>query len=319
MTELLYAGNVVNRQLTFTDSAGAVFDPLTVASVIADSSGTAQKTLTIGDLTRVSKGVYTLTYTLLAGALAGTWTITVTATDTNGENPTSQTLTFTVSPTQALYVDTNDLLSYSQAEGTDFGYTSDTDPQFNAFLLNIIRQASAIIDNYCKVPRGFFHAGGYLVTAELADISPALWKQSFLIEVAYQLVARLKYYPILSITSLEVNQAAYGMADSWKTTTTPDYVAQFNEGVITLIKVTPGREVEALRATYTAGYATVPEPVNYVCKQLCANILHGIIQRKLGPTVRINDFTVKVLFPEAFSPELKTILAPYGRHLVSTA
>jgi hypothetical protein len=57
--------------------------------------------------------------------------------------------------------------------------------------------------------------------------------------------------------------------------------------------------------------------VKHVCLQLCSNLLHEILQRKMSPTVRVDDLTLKVLMPEALNRELQVMLAVYIRKTVA--
>jgi hypothetical protein len=55
----------------------------------------------------------------------------------------------------------------------------------------------------------------------------------------------------------------------------------------------------------------VPQAVKYVSLQLCSNILHGILQRKVSPIIQTGDYTIRLVIPEAFTDELKRLLEPY--------
>ena len=52
----------------------------------------------------------------------------------------------------------------------------------------------------------------------------------------------------------------------------------------------------------------VPATVKFVTIQLCANILHAVLQRKINPLIQVNDFTIRLITPEVFTSELKEIL-----------
>jgi hypothetical protein len=83
-----------------------------------------------------------------------------------------------------------------------------------------------------------------------------------------------------------------------------------------LVNKVPAIAEQSVRVSYTAGYAATPDPVEHVCLQLCSNVLHGILQRKISPVVRVDDLTLKVLMPEAFARELQVMLSPYVRKTV---
>ncbi len=120
------------------------------------------------------------------------------------------------------YASTTDLLNYSQIKGTDFGFSSNSDPNFIAFLANIITQSSAVIDDHCHVPSGFFAAGG-LSFNEIIDVKYALHPGYYLAVPTYYpypyiLTAQLNNWPVLSVTEVDVNQAGYGQPDIWSNT-----------------------------------------------------------------------------------------------------
>lgn len=58
---------------------------------------------------------------------------------------------------------------------------------------------------------------------------------------------------------------------------------------------------------------TVPPAVRLAAIQLCSNLLHIILQRKLSPVVQTRDYTIRLVLPEAFTQELKNLLTPYRK------
>jgi hypothetical protein len=60
----------------------------------------------------------------------------------------------------------------------------------------------------------------------------------------------------------------------------------------------------------------VPSTVKYASIQLCSNILHGILQRKISPIIQTGDYAIRLVIPEAFTPELKAILEPHRTYTV---
>lgn len=80
--------------------------------------------------------------------------------------------------------------------------------------------------------------------------------------------------------------------------------------------------VAALIDNYTGeGWTAdnVPKPVKYVILQVCSNVLHVMLQRKISPVVQTGDFTIRVIIPEVFTAELKEMLSPYRKLRVEKA
>lgn len=75
-----YAGDTIERQLTFTDDAGALFNPTTIMVVFRDPSGAMIATLGIGDLTYITTGTYKMLWNIPSPCATGIWKMEVTAT-----------------------------------------------------------------------------------------------------------------------------------------------------------------------------------------------------------------------------------------------
>jgi len=199
------------------------------------------------------------------------------------------------------YVSVDEVKSHSKITYEDLGYTDEG--SFNGFLDGLIAQAEAIVDDYCGVPSGFFKAGGLTFT-ELCD-----YDEEF---------TALRHYPILEVLSVAVNTASYGEAEVWVTLDSADYMVYPDEGLVKLVGgEKPAVRERSVKVNYRAGYPSVPEAVKFVCVQLCSNYLHAVLQRKVSPVVRIEDFAVKLVVPEVFTKELKGMLLPYVRSGVS--
>jgi hypothetical protein len=190
---------------------------------------------------------------------------------------------------------------FSKIGYADLGYADDA--AFNTFLDSLIVLAQGIVENYCNVPISFFDADGKALTNQLFDYR-------------YPWVD-LTYYPVLSVEKVEYNTQGYGISPSWTEMTEPDYIIVKERGQLMLVNKTPAIVEQSVRVCYTAGYSAVPDPVKHVCIQVCSNILHIVLQRKISPTVRVDDWTLKMVIPDAFSRELQTMLAPYIRKTVS--
>ena len=200
-----------------------------------------------------------------------------------------------------VYCTKDDVKAYSKIAYTDLGYASDL--AFNTFLDSLILLAQGIVDNYCAVPSGFFEAAGLSFTNEMHDYR-------------YPWID-MRYYPILSVSKVEHNTQGYGITPSWVEISTQDYIANIQTGQIMLVNKMPAIAEQSVRVSYTSGYAATPDPVKHVCLQLCSNLLHEILQRKMNPTVRVDDLTLKVLMPETLNRQLQVMLAPYIRKTVA--
>ncbi len=234
------------------------------------------------------------------------------------------------------YATASDVINYAQVQSGDFNLQGASD--LIDFVNNVITQASAVIDDYCRVPRGFFAPGGMSFT-EIIDVKYALHPGYYLAVPTYYpypyiLTAQLNNWPVLTITEIDVNQAGYGMADAWSNTPgETDGGAQFPAnysgwspkcnvellfGRIKFVNAVPARYYQGVKAQYTAGYLITPQSVNFVCLQLASSILQVMLQRKLSPVVRVGDWAVKFVIPDVFTLEHKRMLAQYQRSLMST-
>jgi len=201
------------------------------------------------------------------------------------------------------YVSVDDVKSHSQVTYEDLGYATEAD--YDSFLNGLITHAEAIADDYCRVPSGFFKAGGSTFT-ELCD-----YNEEF---------TALRHYPVLEVSSVEINVAGYGEAEDWAALDSTDYIVYPDEGLIKLVGgESPAVRERSVKVQYKAGYTAVPEAVKFSCIQLCSNYLHAVLQRKISPVVRVDDFAVKLVIPEIFTKELRSMLLPYVRSGVSSA
>lgn len=97
----------------------------------------------------------------------------------------------------------------------------------------------------------------------------------------------LKNYPIITFTTLDVRNTGLN-EDSWETITTDLYFVDTNSGVIYSDFRFNGRW-KRFRATYTAGYATIPEDLAEACVSLACYYVNnadasdvGVYQRREG-------------------------------------
>lgn len=96
----------------------------------------------------------------------------------------------------------------------------------------------------------------------------------------------LNNYPIISVTRLQLNNAADN-SDDWEDVDVEDY---FKYDSFANFKLAASRFLKApqrYRVTYTAGYATIPSDLEWACLKLCANayrsgLAEGVKSEKLG-------------------------------------
>ena len=201
-----------------------------------------------------------------------------------------------------MYLSKTEIKENSKITFTDLGYANDT--VFDTFLDTLIVLADGIIDNYCRVPAGFFEAAGLALSSELLDF-------------CYPWLS-LRYFPVLSVSKVEYNSSGYGQAASWVTITEPDYMVKLPEGLIMLVNKTPAVIENSVRVSYTAGYSTVPSAIKQVAIQLCCNAVHVILQRKINPVIRQDEFTLRLLSSDILTRELQTVLSPFVHRSTGT-
>jgi len=202
------------------------------------------------------------------------------------------------------YVSASEVKQFSKVTYRDLGFTSDT--EYDAFLEGLISQIERAIDNYCRVPSGFFKAGGLSFT-EIHD-----WNDEGEIQA--------RYVPILTLTRIELDQAGYNQTADWTEIPSTYYYAKNEFGIIKIVGKTPGHVENSVRITYTAGYSAVPDDVKLAALMLTSNFLHLILQREAGASLNVGDFSSRLVeIKEAFSDEVKGLLSSYRRGLVSSS
>jgi len=201
-----------------------------------------------------------------------------------------------------VYLSKQEIKDHSKIAYTDLGYA--TDALFDTFLDTLIVLADGMIDNYCRVQAGFFEAAGLAVSNELLDYCyPWL---------------NLRYHPVLSVRKVEYNSSGYGQAAVWVTVTEPDYIVKLPEGLVMLVNKTPAIVENSVRVSYTAGYSAVPSAIKQVAIQLCCNALHVILQRKISPVIRQDEFTLRLLSSDILTRELQMVLSPFVHRSTGT-
>lgn len=96
---------------------------------------------------------------------------------------------------------------------------------------------------------------------------------------------KLQQFPVITFTTLQKNRATDN-SDDWETVDTDDYWVENETGIITKTsKFYKGKF--NYRATYTAGYATIPYDLQYACLTIVSETLNrrsamGIKAESLG-------------------------------------
>lgn len=211
------------------------------------------------------------------------------------------------------YCTSDDVKAFSKITYTSIGYANDAD--FLTFLNSLIAYAGSVLDEFCRLPEGFFNAGGYSVTAEMYD-----YKFPYMTLYVFPLYRlppiSLRYQPVISVSKVEYNTQGYGIAPSWVEIASPGYIFDPIACTITIVLKMPAMAQLSIRVTYTAGYITVPDVIRYTCSQLAANILQEILQRKLSPQVTPGNIAMKVVTPTAFTPDLQDGLKHFVRRFI---
>lgn len=57
----------------------------------------------------------------------------------------------------------------------------------------------------------------------------------------------------------------------------------------------------------------MPPTIRFVTIQLCSNILHILLQRKIAPLSQTNEYMIRIVSPEAFTDDLKALLNKYRK------
>jgi len=200
------------------------------------------------------------------------------------------------------YISSSEVKQFSNVTYQDLGFTSET--EYETFLDNLINQVERVIDNYCRVPSGFFKAGGLSFT-ETHD-----WKEDGEIHT--------RYYPIITLTKVELDQAGYSQSADWTEISNTYYYVKNEFGIIKIVGKTPGHIENSVRVTYTAGYNACPDDVKLAALIFASITLHNLVQIS-GETVRIGEFSISHgELKEAFTSEVEALLNPYRRRLTVT-
>jgi len=198
------------------------------------------------------------------------------------------------------YISASEVKQYSNVTYRDLGFSSES--EYETFLDSLINQVERTIDNYCRVPSGFFKAGGLSFT-EIHD-----WNEDGIIQT--------RYHPIIELIRVELDLAGINQPANWTEISSTYYYVKNEYGIIKIVGKSPGHVENSVRITYTAGYSVVPEDIKTAALILAKNMLLGMMT---SDEVRIGDLTIEPQTPqEVFTSEVKMLLAQYKRRLAST-
>jgi hypothetical protein len=193
-----------------------------------------------------------------------------------------------------------------------------TDTDFSTTVTNYIAYADDLIENYCRVPSGYFDAGGVTITNEYHDGREvgqvSLW--AYTIGTRSDPMLRLKYTPVISVTTLSEETSA----GAWTSRTEgrdDDYLVMEN-GVRFMANI-PSYKYKNVRVTYVAGYAATPGSVAVCSARLAAALLHKVEDATRRQGVSLSALNAeKAIDPSlganVFTPPLKELVKPYRRH-----
>lgn len=200
-----------------------------------------------------------------------------------------------------MIVTADEVRLFSRLSYEDLKY--DSESEFEAYINELIPLAEGLVEQFCHVPRSFFEDEGYTVTNLVHD-----YRDDWI---------HLRYKPVVSVSKVEVNTASYGSAASWSELSSSEYVLAKERGLLKIVGGTkPAEMLQTVRVSFVAGYSVTPQAIKYVVLNICSNIIHAMLQRKISPVMRVDDFTIRMIIPDAFSADLQRSLAPFVLHQV---
>lgn len=57
----------------------------------------------------------------------------------------------------------------------------------------------------------------------------------------------------------------------------------------------------------------IPPAISYATALIVSRTLHGVLMRKINPTVHMENITIRNIMSESFAEEIKVMLEPYRR------
>jgi len=197
------------------------------------------------------------------------------------------------------YISTLEVKQFSNVTYQDLGFTSESD--YDSFLDSLINQIERTIESRCNVPAEFFKAGGLSFT-DTYD-----WNENGEIHT--------RYYPILSLTKVELDTAGYNQPAVWTEISSTYYYLKDKFGIVKIVGKTPGHAENSVRITYTAGYSTVPDDIKLAALKITNRILKILFQQRYSVSAGEIDAKISLPVEEAFNDEVRFLLEPYRRRL----
>jgi len=111
----------------------------------------------------------------------------------------------------------------------------------------------------------------------------------------------LKNTPLVSVTKVEYNSSAEGVAPVWTTLTEyTNYTADLDKGIVILnfTAFNPKSGYNRFRVTYSSGYATIPKNVQMLATKLVASrvltslINQNVNERNDGGSISVGDISI---------------------------
>lgn len=128
-----------------------------------------------------------------------------------------------------------------------------TNHDYDDLIRQLINQATDFIESYC---------GGRRFASTVHT------QQEFDGNGMYEI--NLRHFPVITFTTLDVNNATDN-SDDWETVTATEYWVNTDTGIITKTSLFALGKFN-YRATYTAGYASIPYDLQYACMTLVSEI-----------------------------------------------
>ena|SRR3990167_6563110 len=143
----------------------------------------------------------------------------------------------------------------------------------DALAINLINRASDIIENYCD--RSFKSA---TYTNEVYDGTGSK-------------VLTLKQYPVSTFTQLDERNTDLN-ENSWTTIGSSNYQVDTDAGIIYLVDGSEFRDaIRVYRATYTAGYSTIPDDLEHASITLAVH-LYNTRRGQEAKAESIGDYSI---------------------------
>lgn len=170
-----------------------------------------------------------------------------------------------------------EVISHSRITYEDVGFADSA--TYTTYLTGtLIASVQAILEKIIggpQTPSGLLNAGGVTVTNELYDMRGD--GKLF-----------LRYRPVVSLTTLQYNNAENDAAASWTTLTegpglNTNFLLYKESGLIEFYSTIPATGSQRVRVTYKPGWAAIPADIKLIALEVCARVCQGLVKKELGP------------------------------------